>query len=476
MNDKSELEVQSILNDIDLLLNRTSRTDTLDGLLELTISPDAMAVIGDFYPPVGHGRPLSTELVQTILESKGVIWGVHWPFIKAALSDCVLTNMPVKGVLVAAGLPPIPERLEHVALRAELLEKRPAFDPQMLTVDWKTYSPLTVVHQGQVLADVVSAQEGITGFDVKGHELPYRSEKVPELEPGDYIEKSQDQYLAAIDGVFRYSENRFWIDQLLVLEEGVNYATGNIDFPGDILIKREIAAGFRVSCAGSLYAQKVLDVTEITCGRDLITSVGLIGQEKGTVFVSGKLGAKFLERVDVRCLSAVEITTGILHCHVKSQDVVRTGPRGLIMGSILYAQNGIEVFQIGSERGSPSELHCGVDFVMLEEIAKLREQLLQLLEKQRFLEAELVAKAALRNTIVDALRILDSEIQSTRGSVTEVLSRLDRNEKAEVYVRGTAFPGTLIEIGHASVRLEKNVSHSKFLLDRNRGLIVSQPL
>jgi len=152
------------------------------------------------------------------------------------------------------------------------------------------------------------------------------------------------------------------------------------------------------------------------------------------------------------------------------------GPKGLIMGGKVEAQNGIDVFQIGSDRGAKAELVCGMDFSVLEKVVWSRDQNLSLIKQLKTLEAY-------KSTNPGQIRQLDTTCERIRDQIRrlsvlsrELVAQIDRNEDAAVVVRGTIYPGSYIEICHVSHVVSRAVSRVKYVLDKRRGVIRAEPL
>ena len=97
--------------------------------------------------------------------------------------------------------------------------------------------------------------------------------------------------VAGCEGMFKYDSPNFWVNEVLVIQKDVDYRTGHIKFPGDIVIFGEIKDGFKVNCGGTLFCKKTLDASEVVCKDDLVVDRGIIGRKKGTVKAGGRIRA-----------------------------------------------------------------------------------------------------------------------------------------------------------------------------------------
>lgn len=81
------------------------------------------------------------------------------------------------------------------------------------------------------------------------------------------------------------------MNEVLEIDDDVDYKTGHINFPGDVIIRGEVKDGFKVHSRGSIFCAKTLDASEVISGKDLIVQQGIIGRNKGIIQVEGKLKA-----------------------------------------------------------------------------------------------------------------------------------------------------------------------------------------
>jgi len=220
----------------------------------------------------------------------------------------------------------------------------------------------------------------------------------------------------------------------------------------------------------------VIDATEILSGGDVVTSLGIIGRGNAVVKVDGNVKAKFLENVTVVSRGALEIRSSVLNCLVQTLDRLVMGNKGLVLGGKVQAQNGIDVFQIGSDRGIKAEITCGMDFSVLNKVVWARDQSLSLVKQMKVLENYRGTHSAQTETIEKALLKMRTQVRKLSELARELVGKIDQNEEAEVVVRGAVYPGTYIEICHVTHVVGRLASRVKFLLDKRRGLIQMVPI
>ncbi len=447
-----------------------------DGFAEIHVSADRMEATADFFPPVAGGRPLSTDEFWLLLQNQGVINGLFYDVVTTALEETAFDLRHREGVVVARGAAPIPYLPARTEILFDLTDQRDDNPGDFALKDFKLESPFIVVKKGDFLALTTPEQPGVPGKDVLGNTIPFPRPLTHSPVPGRNVVTVDGGMVAGCNGSFRFDRTRLWVDPILVLDSGVDYSTGHIDFVGDIHIRGEIAAGFRIQAQGSVFSNRVIDATEIISGGDVVTPLGIIGRGGAVVKTDGGVRAKFLENVCIVSRGSLEIRSSVLNCLVQTLDRLVMGTKGLLLGGKVQALNGIDVFQVGSDRGAKAEIVCGMDFSILNKVIWARDQSLSLVKQMKVLEAYQRSHPSQRESLEKAMLRTRNQVRKLSELARELVGQIDRNEEAEVTVRGQVYPGTYIEICHVTHVVVKPLSRVKFLLDKKKGRIEVVPL
>ncbi|OHD14804.1 MAG: hypothetical protein A2Z96_03940, partial [Spirochaetes bacterium GWB1_48_6] len=466
--------LQDNLFDSDLLpgaINFCESIKDLDGRLDFTISEDLMSVVGTFYPPEGRGLPLIQDMVECLLSEKGVKAGINWPYVKMALTESSLEYKIAHDVLIAQGVNPVNYKPEGWELLPDLLKKKIELDEKALFIDFKTISPFIFLKKGDLLTQFSPSQLGYHGYNVRGDELPSKKTDPKYPKPGENVVLSPEGHRADCDGCFELKAGEFSVKKLLVLNEGISYKTGNIDFDGDLQINGEVNPGFTIKAKGSLFTKTPLNVTEIQVEGDLISNSGLIGRKGALLKSENRVVGKFLESITVKSKGSVEVQSSVMGSTIQTLDKLIMGTKGILLGSHVHAQNGVDCFQIGSERGAKSEIVCGMDFTAMDKILWIRDKNTELTAAMRALKFKIFNDPQHEQALNDAYEKLNDQTQKLTAIALELVNNIDRNENAEILVRGTIFPGNYLEICHYSFVVPRPMSRVRFRLDKKLGII-----
>lgn len=449
---------------------------TRDAFVDVQVSEDRMTVTADFFPPLGAGHPLGLDDLEAQLTRLGIVSGLLEPVLRSAVTTLDIDRRPLENVVIAKGTLPTDEIPEHWQVLEGLTNRKRHLDENALTLDFKQDNPFVLVKTGDLLAARFPEQYGARGWDVYGMEV-VPSKLHPEvLQPGENVEVDEDGFHATCDGCLHIDGSVVSVERVLVLRDGVSYQTGNISFPGDIQILGPVAAGFQIKATGSVFTSDVLDVTDLQAGGDLVTKYGIVGHEGSKVDVGGTVRAKFVEGVHLQAKGSVRVANSILNSFVQSRDKVVLGDRGVIMGGRIEAQNGIDVFQVGSNRSVKAQMLCGMDFEVTDRVAWAQEQCMTIVKQMKQLNEFARVHPEQAGKINPAIAQLRAKVVKL-GEVSRTLAlQMDRNDEASIVVRGTIHMGTYLEICHVSFVVPKEMTHVKFLLDKTHGEVKAQPL
>jgi uncharacterized protein len=446
-----------------------------DGMVAIVVSKDEMLVRATFHPPSGDGKPLSLDTVRVeLIEGKRVTAGIDWNAVKGCILTCNEDRVLVSDAVIARGVAPVDEVPPYLVLEDQFRGRRQKETTVTARVDFKELSLFTLVKRGQVLATLVPKQDGVMGTTVRGISVAFKKDPYLYPKPGKNTEWQSGNVVAKCDGKLQVTPASFWVDEVLDITGDVDLRVGNVDFPGDVVIRGELRDGFIVRAGKSILSEGSIGASRVECKGDLITRAGILGKEKAVLVVGGSAEAKFIEGCRLDCGGSVRVRTSIVNSTINARDRVEMGERGIIIGGIVKAAFGVSAAQIGSERGPRTEIHCGLDFDVERKLIWIRDKNIALAFKLREVETKMKTTPSSQTVLAPLHDKIKAAIHSLNESARELVAALDRNEGAEVSVREVVFPGTYIEICHVSYFVNKPRRFVTFRLDKGSGKVVEQ--
>jgi len=443
-----------------------------DGSFNLRLSGDAMTCVADFHPPSPDGAPVTVEAVQRKLLEMGVVYGLDWDLIGESILACNTEGRDVLEVVIARGTPPVDEVPAHYALHERFQRREIALENDRESVDYRTWTPFVLVKKGDLLGVEVPGKGGKTGCDVGGNKIPFAAKNPAGITGKRNTDISKDGIAAAVDGMAKVRDGEVWVEEVLHITGNVDYHTGHIDFPGDIIIDGVVADDFNVFSAGSIFCKKTLNASNVRAKEDLFTRGGIIGRGDALVSAGGKVKAKFLERCNLEAGDDVFSEIGAINSVVQTLGKFTTSTvKGIVIGGKVYAQNGMEVFNIGTPSSPKSEIICGINHQVLRKLEWIKEKNLDFALQLREVKKTLDFSSKSRPDLVAMRKDLLAGIHKLNEAARILVNRLTKNEDARVVVYGSVIPGTYIEICNVSYIVNRPLKRVFFFLDKEKGRV-----
>jgi len=446
-----------------------------DSVVTIMMGEDRLIAFGSFAPARSGGQQLTEEYVASVLEQEGISIGVDWPRIREAIETCNVEARPLAGVPVAFGRPPVQVNPEHFQIEPRFLHVH-----EHLTaaangrVDHRTRHYFNIVRKGETIAHLEPEMRGIDGVDLTGELIPHGTLERKIRQNGKNTALHEGVVTATCGGMLLTDENTFWVEETLKLDKDVDYGVGNLSFPGNVLLGGGIKDGFRLWIGGSVAAKNTLDVHELFCRKDLTAAAGIIGRGAALVRAGGRVKSKFIEHCQLESKSSVYIQTEVFNSRVYTLDRLATGDKGRIIGGEVRSAHGVTANQIGNEAEVQTTIVTGIDFIVQRRIERIKarhQELTLMLQKldERLRERPTSALLERRARLYDATYKYSVQMST-------LITRLDRNEHAEVVARTRVYPGVVVEICRASFAVKEVLGPTRFHLDKAGGRVVCEPL
>jgi len=463
-----------------------------DALIQVEIASNSLSAAAEFIPARGEGRPLSMEYVEHRLSEAGITNGVLWDVIQEAIAACTDEKRKISDLTIARGSAPEPDLPERIILMdrfaAVARESLPAASSdeqgkpaapetdaaRRTRVDYKAVSPYVIVRRGEELGRVELEMIGTDGLGVNNKELQRPAATVLKLEPGKNIEIRDNEVYALKSGLFQVRGKVFSVEETLEISGEVGYRTGNINFPGNLILSGEVKDGFRIWVGGSIHAKATVDAHEIFARGEILAAEGIIGRGNATVRAVKKIAAKFIENCLVESKSSIYVKNSVVNSRIAALDRVVMGDKGKIVGSEIRAVEGVTTYQVGNSAEIPTTIVCGVDFIVERMLSQMQEQHQQIMTRVQALRVQFADNP--QQKLAVQIRALETRARELSNKMANMIDRLDRNESAELRVLGTIYPGVRITICRAHLSISEKKTAVVYTLDRVSGRIVESKI
>jgi uncharacterized protein (DUF342 family) len=449
-----------------------------DGNLRVTFLDNDMEVRADFIPPLGKGAPLTMEQIQGIFDKLKIVYGIRKDAVEKALEECKTSRKLIRDVVIARGDPPVSEVAEYFEINPHLNQGSGPVDNKS-RIDYRTRSPFVIVKKDQALARLRPRKAGKEGRTIHGVVLPFQVIRPEGVSGGANTRNDGKLILAEINGQLIENKRELHVQESLTIKGAVGYGTGNIVFPGDVVIEGPVSDGFKIYSGGSVTIKQTFDVTDVAAKGDLIVAGGIIGRGAALVKSGGAVRTRFIENCRLAARKSITVDSGIINSSVFTLENIDLGEKGMILGGEAYAVHGIKAGGIGKKTGKSPRIHCGIDFTAQQEKEK-NNNLLRLLAAKLAKLREMMAvpeeNEERRARQEELLRRLEAEQQKAAAKVSELLGRINTDENAAVEVQGEIAAGTLIEICQVALFVTEPLRKVRVRLDKATGKVISEAL
>jgi len=421
---------------------------------DLRISEDSMVASLKL---IDDGRPPTIGGIKAFLKEKGVVVGIKSEVIEEIVSEPRYDREYV----IAYGIPPKVGNDAQLTLHQNIVEK---LNSENDYIDLKESSQLIIVKRGDILAEIIPQTKGEPGKTVRGEKIDGIPGKELKLKLGNNVELNNNKIISKIDGKFVSKEASSEEISLDVSDEhkidgNIDYSTGNVRFPGKLIINGDVKSGFYVEATSYLEIKGVVESATVFCEGEAKV-FGIKGAGKSSIKAK-ILRCNYIENADVEAKEDVIVKTAIVNSNIKAgKHVIVEGGTGKISGGYTLATNLIEAETLGSEMGVRTVCEVGVLPGLNEELTKLEQKIGLDMDTIRKLSSIIKGLQNLRDKgkidqerleyykkSFNTYKMLLSEIKTDKERLEEIREKIQASkESAFIVAKKAAYPGTEIII------------------------------
>lgn len=347
------------------------------------------------------------------------------------------------------------------------------------TVDYKELDSINTTSKDDVLAEIIPPTEGVEGMKANGEVVPYVKGRTPKFRYGKNVRVSSDGMflISETNGLVEFKDGRISVSEVLSLEN-IDNSTGNINFDGNVIVKKDVLNGFSLRAGGAVEVKGAVEGGYIESEGDVLIRQGIQGYNRLTIDTKGNLSAKFIENSVVN--AGANITAeAIMHSNVSSKsNILVLGRKGLIVGGICKAKYEIRAKIIGSTMATTTVLEVGIDPDIKQKYEELDQKLktskenlekvdkslkvLEIYKRSNKLDGR---KEDLYNELTKAQLTLSLEVSKLDREINKVKDQMNTLSSGTVKVADTIYPGVKIIIGNSFMYIRDEMKRCTFYED-----------
>ncbi|MDD5286647.1 MAG: FapA family protein [Desulfuromonadaceae bacterium] len=349
--------------------------------LTFEISQDVLECHCFYEPSTIGGPPLTESELQGHLAQFKIKEGIV-PESVASLLISAAGAKPVRGLLLARGIPMIPGKDGYIVINVTddlaKTETGESSDGAAGTVDFRKVQSFMNVDAGDLVATIMPPDPGKPGRTVMGKEIQSPPGAPVKLKVGRNVrlDDAGENIFAEATGRVFFKDNEISVEDIYEINGNVGFKVGNIAFKGYVVVKGDVLDGFFVKATKGIKIHGNIGVCKIESDGD-ISFCGMSGQGTGTIKCGGSISANFIYDALVECAGNITADTEIRNSEIKCLGAITVNKGGLTGGEY-FALAGIECVTFGSRTSLRTRAVAGVHYGDLEELNSLFNELKRL--------------------------------------------------------------------------------------------------
>jgi uncharacterized protein (DUF342 family) len=472
-----------------------------DAELRIVVSADRMSAALSHIPPLGDGALISVDDARARISQAGVRRGIDEQKLLGAL-DKISRGEPVSDVPFAAGRKPVLEVQKRVIFHIHIASGKAVSIRTDDRADFRAQDRISRVSKDEKIATVRARNpQAEDGWDITGTVITLPLEAQETLQAGRGVREDLQVdgsivYTAEASGELIRDGGVLSIMEAHAVEGDVGMATGNIKFPGNVRVGGTIRSGFTVVAGGILEVGEAVEGALLSAAGSISIAQGIKGEGKAILRSQKDILSMFAEQSALLAIGDVHLRGPCVRCQVKCNGrLLLDSEKGTLVGGQVRASRGAEVQNIGSPGGVATVVIFGQDFLVKDQIEREEREVAALTQKVAELDAEMsvlekraAATASAAGTVgarsMDAASLGRARAQKLQAMklieqrkirLISLRDRYDEHVASEIVVRGTLYPGVVLE-SHGrrwETRTEKKMITLHF--DPAQGRIVEKP-
>ncbi len=380
------------------------------------------------------------------------------------------------GVLVAAApQAPASGRDGRLEILVEMKSPAPA-ESAGGRVDLRKTHSLCLVEKDQVLVRRHPPEKGRAGRDLRGREIAAPDGQDVPLPQGEGLLPSpQDAnvLVAGVSGYVAWEGGRLCVRERFVVNGGVDYSTGHIEYGRSVTVQGEVQEGFCVRVGGDLEVAGPVGDAQLTVGGNVMLHGGFVGAGQGCLNAKGEVQVGFVSNQTIRAYRSLTVEKEAFNARLYTKEnLIVKGP---FVGGGAVAGLRMECKALGNDLGTKTEIELGVDYLDFErreELERKIRELTEALQKMRLRMAHLKdAFQKTRKLIPSAARTL-LELRRKCETIATTLPQLEMRKNAvidrirqgyyrkgiELKIESRVYPGAVIRVGSQVLRVSEETS------------------
>ncbi len=455
-----------------------------DSAIRFDITPDDLQAFISFQQGTGSGKKITMDRIHKALEDEKIVKGVI-PEALESLRSLLDNEEDCDRLLIAKGEPPEEGGTYKIQFLVQVASGKGVTIKSDGTADYKNKDQITRVLKDTPLARVLPPlNEPKSGWDIRGKELKPPASKTGDIDIGPNIRVEQKDegeriLIADSDGEMVFEKNRIEVKGIYTIKGNVNMSTGNVKFPGSVLVTGDVESGFVVMSDADIKIGGGADAALLSAGGDILIKAGVKGNQKGVLRAKQNIMAGFIEQATVLAVGSIKVMKTCLRSNIKCNGKLTVSEKGSIIGGVTKVKMGADLGNLGSQRNIPTKLHFGQDYLVEDqilveekEIKKVQEQITKIDLSMK--KPEVVANKTELQSLFNQKTKFIKLLEKRNLRLFMLKERFEQHFDSEIRIRGSVFPGVTLESHGRFFEVSMEKKNVVYTFDTGTGRIIEK--
>ena len=420
---------------------------------------------------------VTVEDLLAVINNEGITFGL----IPEAIDQIVKDKTINQWVVIARGQEPEQGKDGYIKFHFDTSRAKVTITEDASgKVNLKDLHLIKNVKKGDALCELISPQPGKPGISVKGEEILGKPGVSPKLPGAKNVTYSADrnQIFAAIDGMVVWLENAVNVEPTYVVHD-VDASVGNIRFNGSVVVQGEVGDGYEIHAGEDITIASTVGKVVLEAGGNIKIAGGIMGQEEAMITAKGMIHAKFIQDAHVKSDKEIIVDGYIRNSLISAiGPVIIKNPNGFITTSQVSSDSCVYCHTAGQETADEKTvISIGRSPVLHREQQQMKEEIFERIQEfirfQSSLAKLRVLKAtselsrqqeALYNKIIEGMGTIRRILNEQNAKIIEIVEKIHQTHQGNIYIEGTVYDQTDINIGMTSTTITGTKSGVHFYL------------
>jgi uncharacterized protein (DUF342 family) len=293
-----------------------------------------------------------------------------------------------------------------------------------------------------------------------------------------YYADQQKELRAAKDGVASYQAGAIHVDSAHFVQGSIDESVGDLDFPGDIIILRNVKGGRTVKAGGNIEVNGDVGDAVLIAESDISIKGDFKGDGQGRLQAGGNIYLRTIENQAAEAKQSIRISRECVNAQLNAgESIFLTFNEVGASGGHLQAGWGVTAEILGDRKKTLTLVEVKSTEGFGPELRKIENEITEVEEKLRALGTEIKSLNNLKESDIGRKHDIAAKLRNAlkdhhkgRQQLSQLNANLEQARKRQTALgkRGTVdvktrtFPGVVIQVGDSKLELKEPKGEVEF--------------